>query len=67
MTNPTLQASLLGLSIPANSEGQLPLSYLSSDVSERSQASALLANARQVLEMYRVKDGKRGSGNFCGA
>jgi phosphatidylinositol glycan class N len=41
--------------MPANSEGKLPLDYLA--VSQEAKARASLANARGVLEMYRVKHG----------
>lgn len=48
-----LMASLVGVPVPANAEGRLPLAYL--DASSAYRAHALLANARQVLEVYRVK------------
>lgn len=48
-----LMAYLAGLEFPANSVGELPLPYLSADISEK--AEALLVNAKSILEMYRVK------------
>ena len=52
-----LMAALLGLRMPANSEGVLPLDYLT--LSPPQAARASLANALQVLEMYRVKHEQR--------
>lgn len=53
-----LMAHLLGVEFPANSVGELPLSYLSSGIKEKAEASLL--NAREILEMYRVKaEGKK--------
>jgi GPI ethanolamine phosphate transferase 1 len=52
-----LMAYLAGLDFPVNSVGQLPLSYLAASIEEK--AVAALANARQVLEMYRVKEDKK--------
>ncbi|KAI1170475.1 GPI ethanolamine phosphate transferase 1 [Nemania sp. FL0916] len=49
-----LMAYLVGLEFPANSVGELPLSYLSADTKKK--AEALLVNAREILEMYRVKE-----------
>ena len=49
-----LMAYLAGLDFPVNSVGQLPLAYLAANV--REQAEAMLVNAREVLEMYRVKE-----------
>lgn len=49
-----LMAYLAGLELPVNSVGEIPLSYLTAD--PREQAEATLVNARQVLEMYRVKE-----------
>lgn len=55
-----LMAYLVGLDFPANSVGELPLSYLSADISEKAEAS--LVNAQSILEQYRVKEeGKRTS------
>ncbi|KAK7752069.1 Glycosyl phosphatidyl inositol anchor synthesis [Diatrype stigma] len=48
-----LMAHLLGVEFPANSVGELPLSYLSASIKEKAEASLL--NAREILEMYRVK------------
>lgn len=53
----TLMAYLAGLEFPVNSVGRLPLSYLTADDQEK--AKALLVNARQVLEMYHVKEEKK--------
>lgn len=49
-----LMAYLVGLDFPTNSVGVLPLSYL--DKSDREKAEALLVNAKEILEMYRVKE-----------
>ena len=49
-----LMAYLIGLEYPVNSVGELPLSYLSSSLPEKAEAS--LVNAREVLEMYRAKE-----------
>lgn len=49
-----LMAYLAGLEFPVNSVGELPLSYLASDSKEKAEAA--LANAKGVLEMYRVKE-----------
>jgi phosphatidylinositol glycan class N len=49
-----LMAYLAGVAFPVNSVGELPLSYLAGDVTARSEA--FLANARGILEMYRVKE-----------
>ncbi len=52
-----LMATLLGIPVPANSEGRLRLELL--DLPEEHKARALLANAQQVLETYRVKHESR--------
>ncbi|KAK5167088.1 Glycosyl phosphatidyl inositol anchor synthesis [Saxophila tyrrhenica] len=49
-----LMAYLAGLGFPVNSVGELPLPYL--ETSDKEKAKALLVNARQILEMYRVKE-----------
>lgn len=49
-----LMAYLVGLEFPTNNVGVLPLSYLDAD--PKSKAQALLANAKEVLEMYHVKE-----------
>lgn len=49
-----LMAYLAGLEFPVNSVGELPLSYLAASMEEKAEAA--LANAQQVLEMYRVKE-----------
>ncbi|KAM3436815.1 hypothetical protein MY4824_004098 [Beauveria thailandica] len=52
-----LMAYLTGLDFPANSVGQLPLSFLAGTNKEKAQAS--LVNAQGILEMYRVKEAKK--------
>ncbi|GJC94727.1 GPI ethanolamine phosphate transferase 1 [Colletotrichum higginsianum] len=47
-------AYLIGVEFPVNSVGELPLSYL--DAKPKEKAEALLANAREILEMYGVKE-----------
>lgn len=49
-----LMAYLVGLAFPSNSVGELPLSYLDTDA--KSKAEALLVNAKEILEMYHVKE-----------
>lgn len=49
-----LMAYLAGLAFPVNSVGELPLSFLSGDMAEKSEAA--LMNAQGILEMYRVKE-----------
>ncbi|KAF2676430.1 PigN-domain-containing protein [Lentithecium fluviatile CBS 122367] len=49
-----LMAYLVGVAFPTNSVGELPLSYLDTDL--KSKAEALLVNAKEILEMYRVKE-----------
>jgi phosphatidylinositol glycan class N len=49
-----LMAYLAGLEFPVNSVGELPLSYLAATPSEKAEAA--LVNAREVLEMYKVKE-----------
>lgn len=49
-----LMAYLAGLDFPVNSVGQLPLEYI--DASLHDKALAVLANTREVLEMYKVKE-----------
>lgn len=57
-----LMAYLVGLEFPVNSVGELPLSYLSASLAEK--ASAALVNAREVLEMYRVKEARKAATAF---
>ncbi|KZL72350.1 phosphatidylinositolglycan class N [Colletotrichum tofieldiae] len=52
-----LMAYLIGVEFPANSVGELPLSYVSSSIEEKAQAA--LVNAREILEMYRVKEERK--------
>ncbi|KAL6717065.1 Glycosyl phosphatidyl inositol anchor synthesis [Lecanora helva] len=54
-----LMAYLAGLDFPVNSVGELPLAYIAGD--SREKAEAALANARGVLEMYRVKEEQKKS------
>ena len=49
-----LMAYLAGLEFPVNSVGELPLSYLAAN--DKEKAEAALVNAKEVLEMYRVKE-----------
>ncbi|KAA8564351.1 hypothetical protein EYC84_011295 [Monilinia fructicola] len=49
-----LMAYLVGLDFPVNSVGELPLSYLAADIPQK--AEAFLANARGILDMYRIKE-----------
>ncbi|KAL1598634.1 Glycosyl phosphatidyl inositol anchor synthesis [Paraconiothyrium brasiliense] len=49
-----LMAYLVGLAFPTNSVGELPLSYLDTDL--KTKAEALLVNAQEILEMYHVKE-----------
>jgi phosphatidylinositol glycan class N len=49
-----LMAYLAGLEFPVNSVGELPLSFLSATPKEK--ANAALANSKEVLEMYKVKE-----------
>lgn len=49
-----LMAYLIGTEYPANSVGELPLSYLSANSKEKAEAS--LVNAKSILEMYRIKE-----------
>lgn len=50
----TLMAYLAGLPFPVNSVGELPLAFLSADDSVKAQA--MLVNAREILEMYHIKE-----------
>ncbi|KAK5998180.1 GPI ethanolamine phosphate transferase 1 [Cladobotryum mycophilum] len=52
-----LMSYLIGTEFPANSVGKLPLSFISANNHEKAEAS--LVNARGILEMYRVKEGKK--------
>lgn len=52
-----LMAYLAGLEFPVNSVGELPLSYLAAN--DKEKAEAALVNAREVLEMYRVKEDQK--------
>lgn len=50
----TLMAYLAGLAFPVNSVGELPLAFLSAD--QQTKAQAMLVNAQEILEMYRIKE-----------
>lgn len=52
-----LMAFLVGVEFPANSVGELPLSFLSAGIEEKAQAS--LVNTQGILEQYRVKEEKK--------
>lgn len=52
-----LMSHLIGTEFPVNSVGKLPLPYLSAN--NRQKAEALLLNAREILEMYKVKEQKK--------
>ena len=52
-----LMAYLAGLEFPVNSVGELPLSYLAAN--DKDKAEAALVNAREVLEMYHVKEDRK--------
>jgi GPI ethanolamine phosphate transferase 1 len=54
-----LMAYLAGLSFPVNSVGELPLAYLEADT--KTKAEALLVNAKEILEMYHVKEDQKKS------
>lgn len=51
-----LMAHLIGIDIPVNSVGELPLSYLNANGSTKAEAA--FTNARQILEQLRVKHSK---------
>ena len=53
----TLMAYLVGLDFPVNSVGELPLNYLDAD--DTLKAKAFLTNAKQILEMYFVKEQRK--------
>lgn len=52
-----LMSYLAGVEFPVNSVGELPLSYVAAPPKEKAEAA--LANAREVLEMYHVKEGQK--------
>lgn len=52
-----LMTGLLGSPFPGNSEGRLPADYLLT--SEEYSVRAMLANALEILEMYRTKHAER--------
>ncbi|CAI0646426.1 unnamed protein product [Colletotrichum noveboracense] len=52
-----LMAYLVGVEFPANSVGEIPLSYVSSSIEDKAEAA--LVNAREILEMYRVKEERK--------
>ncbi|RDW92068.1 PigN-domain-containing protein [Coleophoma crateriformis] len=54
-----LMAYLAGVSFPVNSVGELPLPFLAAGIAEKSEA--FLANARGILDMYRIKEEQKKS------
>jgi GPI ethanolamine phosphate transferase 1 len=54
-----LMAYLAGLAFPTNSVGELPLAYLDTDLESKSKA--LFVNAKEILEMYHVKEEQKKS------
>ena len=54
-----LMSYLIGLAFPVNSVGELPLAYL--DATSEEKALAASANAKEVLEMYQVKERQKRS------
>ncbi|KAJ2898856.1 GPI ethanolamine phosphate transferase 1 [Zalerion maritima] len=52
-----LMAYLIGVEFPANSVGELPLSFLDASLEEK--AVAALVNAQEILEMYQVKEARK--------
>ncbi|KAF2199199.1 PigN-domain-containing protein [Delitschia confertaspora ATCC 74209] len=54
-----LMAYLVGIAFPVNSVGELPLAYL--DATPKAKAEALLTNAKEILEMYYVKEDQKKS------
>lgn len=54
-----LMAYLAGLDFPVNSVGEMPLAYLAG--SQQEKAEAMLVNAREILEMYRMKEAQKRS------
>ena len=54
-----LMAYLIGSEFPVNSVGELPLNYLAATGQEK--AEAVLVNAREILEMYQVKEERKRS------
>lgn len=51
-----LISTLIGINIPINSIGKLPYSYL--EVSDKTLADALVSNAEQMTEQYKLKNDK---------
>ncbi|KAK9460147.1 Phosphatidylinositolglycan class N-domain-containing protein [Lipomyces oligophaga] len=49
-----LMTYLVGLKFPANSVGRLPLEYIAAPESQKS--SAIVQNAREIVEQYRIKE-----------
>ncbi|KAK9451798.1 Phosphatidylinositolglycan class N-domain-containing protein [Limtongia smithiae] len=50
----SLMTYLVGLDYPANSVGRLPLEFVDAPLSDKS--GAIVANAREILEQYRIKE-----------
>lgn len=57
-----LMSHLIGIDLPVNSVGELPLVYLEAD--EMTKAEAAFSNARQILEQYQVKHSKLSKNDF---
>lgn len=58
----TMMAYLAGLEYPVNSVGELPLAFLDAD--DQGKAKGMLVNARQILEMYRIKEEQKKATEF---
>ncbi|KAI8987037.1 alkaline-phosphatase-like protein [Pilobolus umbonatus] len=54
-----LMAHLIGINLPVNSVGELPLGYLDAD--EKTKAEAAFSNALQIMEQYMVKHDEKKS------
>ncbi|KAI8142471.1 Phosphatidylinositolglycan class N-domain-containing protein [Fennellomyces sp. T-0311] len=54
-----LMATLIGLNIPVNNVGEIPINYLKED--DQFRAEAAFANAREIMEQYQVKHDEKES------